>query len=143
MSQNRRFLGLLLAAMVAASAPSQAASPPPVEATHGMVVSSQSLASQIGVEILKRGGNAVDAAVAVGYALAVVHPCCGNLGGGGFMLIHLAGGKDVVLDFRETAPLAASRDMYLDAAGKVIPDASTRGHKAVGVPGILVRRFTL
>jgi gamma-glutamyltranspeptidase/glutathione hydrolase len=129
---------LLLAATLAAPLPLMAASLPPVEATHGMVVTAQSLASAVGVEILKKGGNAVDAAVAVGYALAVVHPCCGNLGGGGFMLIHLASGKDVVLDFRETAPLAATRDMYLDAAGNVIPDASTRGYKSVGVPGTVL-----
>ena len=135
MSLRKSSFALLLAATLAAPLPLMAASLPPVEATHGMVVTAQSLASAVGVEILKKGGNAVDAAVAVGYALAVVHPCCGNLGGGGFMLIHLASGKDVVLDFRETAPLAATRDMYLDAASNVIPDASTRGYKAVGVPG--------
>ena len=129
-------LGLLLAAAGPARLP--AASLPPVEATHGMVVTAQSLASAVGLDILKQGGNAVDAAVAVGYALAVVHPCCGNLGGGGFMLIHLAGGKDVVIDFRETAPLAATRDMYLDAAGNPMPDASTEGYKAVGVPGTVL-----
>jgi gamma-glutamyltranspeptidase/glutathione hydrolase len=127
---------LLLAAATPARLP--AASLPPVEATHGMVVTAQSIASAVGVDILKQGGNAVDAAVAVGYALAVVHPCCGNLGGGGFMLIHLAGGKDVVIDFRETAPLAATRDMYLDAAGNPMPDASTEGYKAVGVPGTVL-----
>jgi gamma-glutamyltranspeptidase / glutathione hydrolase len=103
-----------------------------------MVVSAQRLASAVGLAILQRGGNAIDAAVAAGYALAVVHPCCGNLGGGGFMLIHLASGKDIVLDFRETAPLAATRDMYLDASGKVVPTASTRGYKAVGVPGTVL-----
>jgi gamma-glutamyltranspeptidase/glutathione hydrolase len=138
MSLRKSSFALLLAATLAAPLPLMAASLPPVEATHGMVVTAQSLASAVGVEILKKGGNAVDAAVAVGYALAVVHPCCGNLGGGGFMLIHLASGKDVVLDFRETAPLAATRDMYLDAAGNVIPDASTRGYKAVGVPGTVL-----
>src|SRR5690242_5923106 len=126
---------LLIVAALGRPSTVPAASLPPVEATHGMVVTSQSIASAVGVDILRKGGNAVDAAVAVGYALAVVHPCCGNLGGGGFMLIHLASGKDVVLDFRETAPLAATRDMYLDAAGNVIPNASTRGYKAVGVPG--------
>src|SRR4051812_42217887 len=99
-----------------AATPAPAASLPPVEATHGMVVSAQRLGSSVGLDILKQGGNAMDAAVAVGYALAVTHPCCGNLGGGGFMLVHLAAGRDVVVDFRETAPLAASRDMYLDAA---------------------------
>ncbi len=117
---------------------SRAASLPPVEAPHGMVVSAQRLASAVGVDILQKGGNAVDAAVAVGYALAVVHPCCGNLGGGGFMLIHLAGGKDVVIDFRETAPLAATRDMYLGPDGEPLPEASTRGYKAVGVPGTVM-----
>ncbi len=103
-----------------------------------MVVSAQRLASEVGLDILKRGGNAIDAAVAVGYALAVTHPCCGNLGGGGFMLIHLANGTDRVIDFRETAPLAARPDMYLDRAGNVIEDASTVGYKAVGVPGTVL-----
>jgi gamma-glutamyltranspeptidase/glutathione hydrolase len=118
--------------------PVLAASLPPVESSQGMVVSAQRLASEVGVDILKQGGNAVDAAVAVGYALAVTHPCCGNIGGGGFMLIHLANGKDTVIDFRETAPLAALPDMYLDKAGKVIPDASSEGYKAVGVPGTVI-----
>ncbi|HEX7200492.1 MAG TPA: gamma-glutamyltransferase, partial [Dongiaceae bacterium] len=138
MSLRKSSFALLLAATLAAPLPLMAASLPPVEATHGMVVTAQSLASAVGVEILKKGGNAVDAAVAVGYALAVVHPCCGNLGGGGFMLIHLAGGNDVVIDFRETAPLAATRDMYLDAAGNPMPGASTEGYKAVGVPGTVL-----
>jgi len=118
--------------------PVLAASLPPVEASQGMVVSAQRLASQVGVDILKQGGNAVDAAVAVGYALAVTHPCCGNIGGGGFMLIHLANGKDTVIDFRETAPLAALPGMYLDKAGEIIPDASSEGYKAVGVPGTVM-----
>ena len=86
-----------------------------------MVVSAQRLASQVGLDILKQGGNAVDAAVAVGYALAVTHPCCGNIGGGGFMLIHLASGKDTVIDFRETAPYAALPGMYLDTGGQCDP----------------------
>ncbi len=115
-----------------------AASLPPVEASHGMVVSAQRLASEVGLDILKHGGNAVDAAVAVGYALAVTHPCCGNLGGGGFMLVHLGAGGDRIIDFRETAPLAARPDMYLDKAGNIIPDASTLGYKAVGVPGTVL-----
>src|SRR5262252_6471934 len=131
-------LALLFVAVLGTPSTVPAASLPPVEATHGMVVTSQSIASAVGVDILKKGGNAVDAAVAVGYALAVVHLCCGNLGGGGFMLIHLASGKDIVLDFRETAPLAATRDMYLDASGNVVPAASTRGYKAVGVPGTVL-----
>ena len=113
----------------------QAASPPAIEAANGMVVSSQRHASEAGIEMLRRGGNAVDAAVAVGYALAVTNPCCGNIGGGGFMTLHLADGRDVFLDFRETAPAAATRDMYLDAAGNVIRGASLVGWKAVGVPG--------
>lgn len=100
-----------------------------------MVVSSQHLASQIGADILKSGGNAIDAAVAVGYAQAVVNPCCGNIGGGGFMTIHLADGKDLFINFRETAPAAASADMYLDKEGKLIKDASLYGYLASGVPG--------
>lgn len=115
-----------------------AASMPAVEAQHGMVVSSQYLASQIGVDMLKMGGNAVDAAVAVGYAQAVVNPCCGNIGGGGFMTIHLADGKDTFINFRETAPAAASADMYLDAQGKVRKDASLYGYLAAGVPGTVL-----
>src|SRR6201996_4671217 len=110
-------------------------SPPPVEAEHGMVVSSQHYASQVGADVLKAGGNAIDAAVAVGYALAVTHPCCGNIGGGGFATIHLASGKDTFIDFREKAPAAASENMYLDADGNVIPNLSLVGYKAVGVPG--------
>src|SRR5689334_21814401 len=105
----RLLLSAGLALAVANSA--RAASLPAVEASQGMVVSAQRLASQVGVVVLKRGGNAVDAAVAVGYALAVTHPCCGNIGGGGFMLIDLASGKDTVIDFRETAPLAATAGM--------------------------------
>lgn len=112
-----------------------AASEAAVEAKKGMVVSSQHLASQIGADILKSGGNAIDAAVAVGYAQAVVNPCCGNIGGGGFMTIHLADGKDLFINFRETAPGAASADMYLDKDGKLIKDASLYGYLASGVPG--------
>lgn len=112
-----------------------AASPAPVAAEHGMVVTAQHLATRVGVDVLQRGGNAVDAAVAVGYALAVVYPAAGNLGGGGFMTIQLADGRKTFLDFREKAPLAATADMYLDRNGNVIPNASTLGHLAVGVPG--------
>ncbi|MGE0315187.1 MAG: gamma-glutamyltransferase [Lautropia sp.] len=100
-----------------------------------MVVTAQHLASRVGVDILKRGGNAIDAAVAVGYALAVVYPAAGNLGGGGFMTLQLADGRRTFLDFREKAPLAATAGMYLDAQGNVIKGLSTRGHLAVGVPG--------
>lgn len=107
----------------------------PVAAKHAMVVTEQRAASQVGVDILRAGGNAVDAAVAVGYALAVVNPCCGNIGGGGFMLIHLADGKNTLINFREKAPLKATESMYLDAQGNVIPDSTTRGYLAVAVPG--------
>ena len=116
----------------------QAASAPAVEAKNGMVVTSQHLASQVGVDILKMGGNAIDAAVAVGYAQAVVNPCCGNIGGGGFMTIHLANGRDTFINFRETAPAAASANMYLDANGKAITNASLFGYLAAGVPGTVL-----
>ncbi|KQP36244.1 gamma-glutamyltranspeptidase [Pseudorhodoferax sp. Leaf274] len=112
-----------------------AASQAPVAAENGMVVSAQHLATRVGVDVLKDGGNAVDAAVAVGYALAVVYPAAGNLGGGGFMTIRLADGRSTFLDFREKAPLAATANMYLDKDGNVIKGASTLGHLAVGVPG--------
>ena len=112
-----------------------AASTPPVAATHGMVVTAHPLATRVGVEVLKSGGNAVDAAVAVGYALAVVFPAAGNLGGGGFMTIELADGRKTFIDFREKAPLAARADMYLDPQGKVVEGLSTVGHLAVAVPG--------
>jgi gamma-glutamyltranspeptidase/glutathione hydrolase len=107
----------------------------PVRTKHAMVVSIHHLATDAGVEILKDGGNAVDAAVATGFALAVVHPAAGNIGGGGFMLIHLHDGKSIFLDYREKAPLAASVNMYLDGKGNVIPNMSIVGYKAIGVPG--------
>jgi gamma-glutamyltranspeptidase/glutathione hydrolase len=113
----------------------QAASQAPVAAENGMVVTAQHLATRIGVDVLKDGGNAVDAAVAVGYALAVVYPAAGNIGGGGFMTIQMADGRKTFLDFREKAPLAATANMYLDKDGNVVPDLSTKGHLAVGVPG--------
>ena len=112
-----------------------AASTHPVHAAHAIVVSVNELASQVGVEIMQAGGNAVDAAVATGFALAVVHPPAGNIGGGGFMLIRMADGKTHFLDYREKAPAAAKADLYLDAQGKVIPNASRIGYKAIGVPG--------
>src|SRR6202035_3362439 len=101
----------------------------------GMVVSAQHYASEAGTRILQEGGNAIDAAVAVGYALAVVNPCCGNIGGGGFMTIHLAGGRDTFINFRETAPAAATEAMYLDTAGQPVDDLSRSGYLAAGVPG--------
>jgi gamma-glutamyltranspeptidase/glutathione hydrolase len=135
---SRKWTAPLSALALLVSGSLHAASMPAVEAQHGMVVSSQYLASQIGVDILKMGGNAIDAAVAVGYAQAVVNPCCGNIGGGGFMTIHLADGKDTFINFRETAPAAASADMYLDAQGKVRKDASLYGYLAAGVPGTVL-----
>ncbi|MGB6023812.1 MAG: gamma-glutamyltransferase family protein, partial [Candidatus Sulfotelmatobacter sp.] len=111
------------------------ASTEPVHAPHGMVVSVHELASRAGVEIMQAGGNAVDAAVATGFALAVVHPAAGNLGGGGFMLIRMADGKAHFIDYREKAPAAAKADMYLDAQGNVIEGASEIGYKSIGVPG--------
>ncbi|HVY53241.1 MAG TPA: gamma-glutamyltransferase [Gammaproteobacteria bacterium] len=131
-----RLIFLILMAFILPAA--YAAYPAPVSAKNGMVVSEQQIASEVGVDILKQGGNAVDAAVAVGYALAVVNPCCGNIGGGGFMLIHLANGENVFLNFREKAPLAASPMMYLDEKGQLIPDKSTYGYAAVGVPGTVM-----
>jgi len=102
---------------------------------NGMVVTSHAEASRVGQEILLAGGNAIDAAVAVGYALAVVEPCCGNIGGGGFMVIHLANGEEIFLNFREKAPIASRPDMYLNQKGEVVPKLSTQGYLAVGVPG--------
>ena len=119
-------------------APVRAAAPLELESRDGMVVTAQHAASEVGAAILRQGGNAVDAAVAVGYALAVTHPCCGNLGGGGFMTIHLADGRNTFLNFREKAPLAARADMYLDAHGSVVSDKSLAGYLAVGVPGTVM-----
>jgi gamma-glutamyltranspeptidase/glutathione hydrolase len=127
-----------LAIALASAMPALAASRPAVEAQHGMVVSSQHYASRAGLRILQQGGNAIDAAVAVGYALAVVDPCCGNIGGGGFMVIHLADGRETFINFRETAPAAAREAMYLDAKGNAIKDLSLYGYLAAGVPGTVM-----
>ncbi len=126
---------LFAAALTLLQLDTQAASQAPVAAENGMVVTAQHLATQVGVDVLKTGGNAVDAAVAVGYALSVVYPAAGNLGGGGFMTIQMADGRKTFFDFREKAPLAATPDMYLDKDGNVIKGASTDGMLAVGVPG--------
>ena len=131
----RCVVAAILSISVTAFGPARAASVAPIAAENGMVVSAQHLATQVGVDVLRRGGNAVDAAVAVGYALAVVYPAAGNLGGGGFMTIQLADGRKTFLDFRETAPRGATANMYLDKDGNVIKGISTKGHLAVGVPG--------
>ena len=125
---------LALAAALAA-APAFAAAPPPVMAEHGMVACAQRIACEVGVAALKAGGNAVDAAAAVGYALAVVYPAAGNLGGGGFMTLAFADGRRSFLDFREKAPLAATRDMFLGTDGEPVKGLSTRGWLAVATPG--------
>jgi gamma-glutamyltranspeptidase/glutathione hydrolase len=109
--------------------------PQPVTSKNGMVVSASSYASKVGVEILKKGGNAIDAAVAVGFALAVTYPYAGNIGGGGFMVIHLADGKNTTIDFREKAPLSAHKNMYLNEAGDFVPELSQTGTTSAGVPG--------
>jgi gamma-glutamyltranspeptidase/glutathione hydrolase len=130
---TRRLVAAALA--LAGAAQVHAASQAPAAAENGMVVSAQHLATRVGVDVLKRGGNAVDAAVAVGYALAVVYPAAGNLGGGGFMTVQLADGRKTFLDFREKAPLAATANMFLDKDGNVIEGLSTGSPLAVGVPG--------
>ncbi len=131
---DRKFL-VILACAATVIAPAGASPMRPVHAQHAMVASQHELASQAGVDIMKQGGNAVDAAVAIGFALAVVHPQAGNIGGGGFMLFRAASGKFHFIDYREKAPAAATRTMYLDAHGNVIPGASLVGYKAIGVPG--------
>jgi gamma-glutamyltranspeptidase/glutathione hydrolase len=136
---------LLLAAACAPDRPAESAGSTlpstwpyhdPIVATgeHAMVVTDAPLATQVGVDVLRRGGNAVDAAIAIAFALAVVYPEAGNLGGGGFMVTRMADGTAAALDFREVAPLAATRDMYLDSSGNVT-DQSVTGHRASGVPG--------
>src|SRR5256884_102845 len=114
-----------------------AASREPVRATHGIVASTNEVASRVGVDIMKRGGNAIDAAIAVAFALAVTHPAAGNLGGGGFMMIRLKNGKTTAIDYREMAPALATRNIYLDKDGNVIPGegGSIEGYRAAGVPG--------
>ena len=125
----------MLLAVLVALASAAPAGVQPVHAPHAVVVSVHELGSRAGLDILRAGGNAVDAAVATGFALAVVHPQAGNLGGGGFMLIRLADGRTHFVDYREMAPAAATANMYLDAQGNVMENASLIGYKAVGVPG--------
>src|SRR5690348_5836832 len=129
-----RILTIIVSAAGAATAQA-GGSLHPVHAPHGMVVSVNQLASEVGVETMKAGGNAIDAAVATGFALAVVHPAAGNLGGGGFMLVRMADGATHFIDYREKAPAAATTNMYLDPHGDVIEDASIVGYKAIAVPG--------
>src|ERR1700746_309533 len=132
---RRKSLILLLLVTVTGLVGPAAASTEPVHAQHGIVVSVHELASRAGVEVMQAGGNAIDAAVATGFALAVVHPPAGNLGGGGFMLIRMADGKTHFIDYREKAPAAATADLYLDKQGNVIEGASEYGYKAIAVPG--------
>lgn len=141
MTRNRRYLVVILALALIATLIAACSFPPASLAAaavgrNGMVASVDEYASRAGIDVLEKGGNAVDAAVAVHMVLAVTHPQAGNIGGGGFMVIHMQEGDvNTAIDFREKAPLASHRDMYLDAAGEVIPGASTLGYLACGVPG--------
>lgn len=126
---------LLLILISSLSLRINAESKDPIRAKNGMVVSASTIASEVGVQILKKGGNAVDAAVAVGFALAVTYPSAGNIGGGGFMLIHLNDGTNTTIDYREKAPISAKEKMYLDSAGNFIPELSQFGVTSSGVPG--------
>jgi gamma-glutamyltranspeptidase/glutathione hydrolase len=137
----RVFLSLTLGSAVATVGMVPASARQPVRARHGMVVAMESIAADVGVEVLKKGGNAIDSAVAVGFAMAATHPYAGNLGGGGYMLIRLADGRTTFIDFREKAPEKASRNMYLDAEGNLTRD-SIEGWRSSGVPGT-VRGFEL
>jgi len=144
----RAFLCLCLAVVISGTAiAKEPVKPPAVKfdsltspeiSENGMVAAQDALAADVGREILRRGGNAVDAAVATGFALAVTHPQAGNLGGGGFMMVSLADGKVVAIDFREMAPAAADRDMFLGADGNVDTNISWYSHKAAGVPGTVM-----
>lgn len=116
---------------------------PLIEGKNGMVVSTHPVASQVGLDILKKGGNAIDAAVAVNFALAVCHPAAGNIGGGGFLVYRDKSGKNYALDYREKAPIQASRDMYLDEKGNIIPEKSQAGILSVGVPGTVAGIFAM
>jgi gamma-glutamyltranspeptidase/glutathione hydrolase len=128
----------LIAALLLAAAPAATWHAEPARAPHAMVVTEQHYATQVGVDVLRHGGNAVDAAVAVGYALAVVDPCCGNIGGGGFMLVRMHDGHERFIDFRERAPFRATPSLYQDKNGNIIPGLSTKGYFAIGVPGTVM-----
>jgi gamma-glutamyltranspeptidase/glutathione hydrolase len=127
--------GGCLIALLTWSASAAYAQRAPIEAQHGLVTSASVFASRVGVDILKRGGNAIDAAVATAFTLAVTYPRAGNLGGGGFAVLRLSDGRVTSIDFRETAPSAATRDLYLDTRGNILPDKSTVGYAASGIPG--------
>src|SRR6478672_7999165 len=137
---RRALLGILFLA-ACTSPPVQTATPTAVVATrvdtasHGMVVSASSIASEAGRDVLARGGNAVDAAIATGFALAVTYPAAGNIGGGGFMVIRFPDGRATTIDFRERAPPAANPEMFIDSAGNYSPIVHHRSLRAVGVPG--------
>lgn len=135
--KDRIFSVFLLCVMLFSMTHINAASYVPIKDREGsgLAMTSSPYANAIGKAVLDSGGNAIDAAVAVSYALAVTHPAAGNIGGGGFALIHLANGEDIALDFREVAPKAASRDMFLDSKGEVIPNAAVTGYLSVGIPG--------
>ena len=138
---HARLLALLCTAGMLAAAPAAAPewrSIPPAHAPHAMIATEQHYATEAGLRILEQGGNAVDAAVAVAYALAVVDPCCGNFGVGGFMLVRMHDGRERFIDFREKAPMRANPRMYLDKSGNVIPGASLKGYLAAGVPGTVM-----
>src|ERR1700722_15481636 len=132
---RKQLILLLLAAVLSSVQGLQASTVSPVHARHAIVASVHELASRTGADIMLAGGNAVDAAVATGFALAVVHPEAGNLGGGGFMMVRMADGATHFIDYREKAPAAATANMYLDAHGNIIEGVSVVGYKAIGVPG--------
>src|SRR5213593_2916083 len=129
----RRIALLVLSIALLVAAP-LIATRQPLRARHGMVVAMEATAADVGVAVLQKGGNAVDAAVAVGFALAVTHPYAGNIGGGGYMLVRMADGRTTFIDFREKAPRKATHDMYLGADGNPTKD-SLLGWRAAGVPG--------
>src|SRR5512132_4222277 len=137
---RKGFVAALAFLLIGVTVPTDATRQP-VRAKHGMAVAMESQAADVGVAVLQKGGNAVDAAVAVGFAMAVTHPFAGNIGGGGYMLIRLADGRATFIDFRERAPETSTRNMYLDAKGDLTKD-SVEGWRSSGVPGT-VRGFEM
>jgi len=136
-----RFLVVFALTVSSVVPPARGATPHPIQARNGMVVSSHYLSSEVGVEILRHGGNAIDAAIAVGFSLAVTHPAAGNIGGGGFMVVRLADGTNVAFDFREKAPARAHARMYLNAVGEYTELTNHEGYLSVGVPGTVAGFF--